>query len=81
MASRDMTEHFETVVERKEVFEKHSCFDKGWRGAGSTPEGRIVCCKDCGKHWFVKDSWVREGHIWKPVRWYHYKMRRAIVGK
>lgn len=81
MAARDMAKDFEVVVVRKEIFAKHRCFDKGWRGAGSTPEGRIVCCKDCGNHWFVRKQWVDDVHVWKPVRWYHYRMRRAIVGK
>jgi len=81
MGMRSMSENFEIVVQRKEVFEKHRCFDKGWRGAGSTPEGRVVCCKECGRHWFVTNSSIYEGLIWKPVRWYHYRIRRAIVGK
>lgn len=71
---------FEIIVDRKEVIEKHRCFDKGHYNANS-PEGRIVCCKDCGKHWFVKMRWSDEKLLWKPVRWYHYRMRRAIVGK
>lgn len=81
MASKDMNRYFETVVDRKEVFEKHRCFDRGWNGAGQTPVGRVVCCKDCGKHWYVKERWIEGDRVWKPVRWYHYRMRRAIVGK
>lgn len=71
---------FEIIVDRKEVYAKHRCFDKGQNGS-SSPEGRVVSCKDCGKHWFVRESWLYETLLWKPVRWYHYKMRRAIVGK
>lgn len=82
MASRDINKHFEVVVDRKEVFEKHRCVDRGWNGAADgTPLGRVVCCKECGKHWYVKNSYLYEAYVWKPVRWYHYKMRRAIVGK
>lgn len=72
---------FEVVVDSKEVFDKHRCFEKGRRGAGNSVEGRIICCKDCGRHWYVKQTFMDENLIWKPVRWYHYRMRRAIVGK
>lgn len=71
---------FEVIVDSKEAYDKHRCFDKGRRGSRSS-EGRIVCCKDCGRHWYVKQSWMDSTLCWKPVRWYHYRMRRAIVGK
>ena len=74
-------DNFEIIVDRKEIFDKHFCFKKGWHGSGSSPEGRIVCCTDCGKHWYVKKRWADDELVWTPVRWYHYKMRRAIVGK
>jgi hypothetical protein len=81
MATRDLNSEFEIVVSSRKVIDKHRCFDRGWKGAGQTPEGRVVCCKECGKHWFVYKKWTDDSRIWKPVRWYHYRIRRAIVGK
>jgi hypothetical protein len=40
-----------------------------------------VCCKDCGRHWYVRIKWIDDTRIWTRVRWYHYRMRKAIVGK
>lgn len=72
---------FEVIVKTKEVYEKHRCFEKGVRGAGRTPIGQIICCKDCGRHHYCYETWMDANRIWKPVRWYHYKKRMAIVGK
>lgn len=72
---------FEVVVEGLEVYDKHRCFDKNRNGANTSPKGRIMCCKDCGRHWYAKESWADSEMLWKAVRWYHFKMRRAIVGK
>lgn len=80
MGSNRKMDDFEVIVDRREDWAKHRCFDKGYRFS-SSPEGRIVSCKECGKHWFVKKRWIDDVMIWNPVRWYHYKMQRAIVGK
>lgn len=72
---------FEIVVARKDVYARHRCFDKGMKGAGQTALGQIICCKECGRHYVCFETWLESNRRWKPVRWYHFKMRRAILGK
>lgn len=82
MASKDVNKHFEVIADGKPVYAAHQCFDKNWRGVSeAVPLGRIICCKDCGQHWYAASSFLYECDIWKKVRWYHFAKRRAIVGK
>lgn len=60
----------------------HRCLPWSGGGYGSTgrPEGTLVKCFLCARWWICRPCYQSLGPTtwWKPVRWWHRRLRRRI---